>query len=72
MGVEPHYFDAWEPTHQGNADVVERLVTISSYSYASSYLTQYFVGPIYIGVEEDPRVKGTTPEVGPLRPCYSV
>jgi hypothetical protein len=33
-GVHPHYFDVWEPTHQGNADVAERLVTISFYSYA--------------------------------------
>jgi hypothetical protein len=33
-GVDPRYFDVSEPTHQGNADAVERLVTISSYSYA--------------------------------------
>jgi hypothetical protein len=30
----PHYFDVWQPTHHGNADVVERLVSISFYSYA--------------------------------------
>jgi hypothetical protein len=33
-GVEPHYFDVWELAHQGNVDAVERLVTISFYSYA--------------------------------------
>jgi hypothetical protein len=33
-GVEPHYFDIWEPAHQGNAGVEEGLVTISFYSYA--------------------------------------
>jgi hypothetical protein len=32
-GVDPHYFVVWEPTHQGNADAVEGLVTISFYSY---------------------------------------
>jgi hypothetical protein len=31
--VEPHYFDVWEPAHEGNADAAKRLVTISSYSY---------------------------------------
>jgi hypothetical protein len=34
IGVKPHYFDVWKPAHQGNADVVERLVTINFYSYA--------------------------------------
>jgi hypothetical protein len=33
-GVDPHYFDVWEPAHQGNTDGAERLVTISFYSYA--------------------------------------
>jgi hypothetical protein len=33
-GVDPHYFDVWEPAHQGKADAMERLVTISSYYYA--------------------------------------
>jgi hypothetical protein len=33
-GVDPHYFDVWEPAHQGNTDAVKRLVTISLYSYA--------------------------------------
>jgi hypothetical protein len=32
--VDPYYFDVWEPAHQGNADASERLITISSYSYA--------------------------------------
>jgi hypothetical protein len=32
--VDPHYFDIWEPTHQGSTDAVEWLVTVSSYSYA--------------------------------------
>jgi hypothetical protein len=32
--VDPHYFDVWEPAHQGNANAAERLVTISFYSYA--------------------------------------
>jgi hypothetical protein len=32
--VEPHYFDVWEPEHQGNTDAAERLVTIHFYSYA--------------------------------------
>jgi hypothetical protein len=32
--VQPHYFDVWEPAHQGNSDVVHTLVTISFYSYA--------------------------------------
>jgi hypothetical protein len=35
IGVDPYYFDVWEPAHQGNADAVERLVTISFYSYAT-------------------------------------
>jgi hypothetical protein len=26
--------DVWEPAHQGDTDAVERLVTISFYSYA--------------------------------------
>jgi glucan phosphoethanolaminetransferase (alkaline phosphatase superfamily) len=33
-GVDPHYFDVWEPAHQGNTDAAERLVTISFYYYA--------------------------------------
>jgi hypothetical protein len=37
--VDPHYFNVWEPTHQGNAD---------------------------------PRVRGTRPEVGHLRPRYCI
>jgi hypothetical protein len=32
-GVKPHYFDVWEPAHQGDADAAERPVTISFYSY---------------------------------------
>jgi hypothetical protein len=31
--VDAHYFNVWEPTHQVNANVAERLVTISLYSY---------------------------------------
>jgi hypothetical protein len=31
-GVESHYFDVWEPAHQGDADAAERLVIISFYS----------------------------------------
>jgi hypothetical protein len=33
-GVDPHYFDVWEPAYQGNADVAERQVTSSFYSHA--------------------------------------
>jgi hypothetical protein len=76
-GVKPHYFDVWEPAHQGNADAVERLLTISfilTQYLLSSYLTQYFVGPIYGGVEEDPWARGTRLEVSSLLPhrcvCY--
>jgi hypothetical protein len=32
--ADPHYFDVSQPAHQGNADVVERLISISFYSYA--------------------------------------
>jgi hypothetical protein len=32
-GVDPHYLDVWQPTYQGNAEVAERLVSISFYSY---------------------------------------
>jgi hypothetical protein len=28
-----HYLDVWQPAHQGNADTVEMLVSISFYSY---------------------------------------
>jgi hypothetical protein len=39
----------------------------------SSYLTQYFVGMLYGGVEDDPRARCTRPEVSPLQPprCVS-
>jgi hypothetical protein len=33
-GVEPHYLDVWQPAHQGNVEVAERLISISFYSYA--------------------------------------
>jgi hypothetical protein len=33
-GVDPHYFDVWQPAHHDNADAVERLVSSSFYSYA--------------------------------------
>jgi hypothetical protein len=33
-GTDPHYFDVWQPTHQGNTDAAERLVSISFYPYA--------------------------------------
>jgi hypothetical protein len=68
--VNPHYFDVWQPAHQGNVDAAERLVAISFILMEYllySYLTQYFVGPIYGGVEEDPRDRGTRSEVGPLQ-----
>jgi hypothetical protein len=32
-GVNPHYFDVWQPTHHDNAGVAEMLVSISFYSY---------------------------------------
>jgi hypothetical protein len=32
--VDPHYLDVWQPAQQGNAEAMERLVTISFYSYA--------------------------------------
>jgi hypothetical protein len=35
IGVDPHYLDVWQPTHQGNADAVKKMVSISFYSYAS-------------------------------------
>jgi hypothetical protein len=30
----PHYFDVWQPAHHDNADVTERLISSSFYSYA--------------------------------------
>jgi hypothetical protein len=33
-GVDPHYLDVWQLAHQGNAEVAEKLVHISFYSYA--------------------------------------
>jgi hypothetical protein len=33
IGADPHYFDVWQPTHHGNIDEVERLVSSSFYSY---------------------------------------
>jgi lipopolysaccharide/colanic/teichoic acid biosynthesis glycosyltransferase len=32
--VDPHYLTVRQPAHQGNAEVVKRLVSISFYSYA--------------------------------------
>jgi hypothetical protein len=32
-GVDPHYLDVWQPTHQGNAYAIEKLVSINFYSY---------------------------------------
>jgi hypothetical protein len=34
IGVNPHYFDVWQPAHHGNEDAIERLVNRSFYSYA--------------------------------------
>jgi hypothetical protein len=43
------------------------LVFILTQYLLHSYLTQYFVGPIYEGVEEDPGARATRPEVGALQ-----
>jgi hypothetical protein len=32
--ADPHYMDVWQPAQQGNAEAMERLVTICFYSYA--------------------------------------
>jgi hypothetical protein len=32
-GVDPHYLDVWQPAHQDNEEAVEKLVSISFYSY---------------------------------------
>jgi hypothetical protein len=32
--ADPCYLDVWQPTHHGNADAVERMASISFYSYA--------------------------------------
>jgi hypothetical protein len=34
-GADPHYLDVCQHAHQGNADVAEKMVSISFYSYAS-------------------------------------
>jgi hypothetical protein len=31
--VDAHYLDVGQPTHQGNANATEKLVSISFYSY---------------------------------------
>jgi hypothetical protein len=50
------------------ATQMQRLLVFILMQYLlSSYLTQYFVGPIYGGVEEDPRARCTRPNVGPLQ-----
>jgi hypothetical protein len=69
-GVDPHYFYVWQPAHHVNADAAERLVSISfihTQYLLCSYLTQYFVGLIYRGVEKGPWARATRPEVGPLQ-----
>jgi hypothetical protein len=35
IGANPHYLDVWQPARQDNADVAEKVVSISFYSYAS-------------------------------------
>jgi hypothetical protein len=32
--VDPHYLDVWQPAHQGDADVVEKLVSNNFKRYA--------------------------------------
>jgi hypothetical protein len=32
-GVNPHYFDVWQPAHHDKADAAERLVSIPFFSY---------------------------------------
>jgi hypothetical protein len=69
-GVNPHYFDVWQPAHHDKADAAERLVSIPFFLteyLLCSYLTQYFVGPIYGGVEEGPWARATRPKDGPLK-----
>jgi hypothetical protein len=43
------------------------LVCILLQYLLCSYLTQYFVGPIYRGVEEGPQARATRPEDGPVQ-----
>jgi hypothetical protein len=72
--VDPHYLDVWQSAHQGNAEVVERLISISFYSYTIfvTFITQYFIGWIYGGVEEDQRARARRLEVSPLQCRYCV
>jgi hypothetical protein len=68
--VDPHYLDVWQLAHQGNTDAVERLVSISFYSYTifvTFTLNSIFLGPLYGGVEEDARSSARRLEVGPLQ-----